>query len=171
VRLRDTKGMRYLADLVARPGAERHALDLVDLVEGVPTADTGIDRRRLGDAGPLLDARSRAAYRQRMTELRDEVEDALGVEDDDRAAAAQRELDSLVAELSRTLGVGGRNRRASSAAEKARLNVTRALRGAIGKLAEALPEPGAVLDRRVRTGLFCSYEPHPDDEVTWTVQS
>jgi tetratricopeptide (TPR) repeat protein len=169
-RMRHTKGLAYLADLVAHPSAERHALDLVDLVEGVP-AEPGVDRRRLGDAGTLLDARSRDAYRRRAAALRDEVEDALAVEDDDRAAAAQAELDTLVAELARAFGLGGRERRASSVAEKARLNVTRALRAAVATLSDALPDAGAVLDRRVRTGLFCAYEPHPDDEVLWSVQS
>jgi tetratricopeptide (TPR) repeat protein len=168
-RLRDSKGMRYLADLVARPGAERHALDLVDLVEGVADPATGLDRRKLGDAGPQIDAQSRAAYRRRVTELRDAVEDALAVEDDDRAAAAQTELDALLGELARSLGLSGRDRLASSAAEKARLNVTRALRAALAKISEALPEAGAVLDRRVRTGVFCAYEPGPDDEVVWTI--
>ena len=170
-RLRHTKGLQYLADLVGHPGAERHALDLVDLVEGVSAADTGLDRRRLGDAGPVLDAKSRDAYRRRVTELRDEVEDALAVEDDERAAAAQAELDTLVAELARAFGLSGRERKASSVAEKARLNVTRALRAAIATLTDALPDAGAVLDRRVKTGLFCAYEPHPDDEILWSVQS
>lgn len=169
VRLHDTKGLRYLAELVAHPGVERHVLDLVDLVEGGP--DRGIDRRRLGHAGELLDGQSRAAYRRRVAELRDEVEDALAVEDDDRAARVQAELDHLVAELARAFGLGGRDRKASSVAEKARLNVTRALRTALAKLTDALPEPGAVLDRRVRTGVFCAYEPHPDDEAVWSVQS
>lgn len=167
VRLRETKGLRYLAELVANPGGERHALDLVDLVECVALA--GADRHRLGDAGPSMDARGRAVYRRRVAELRSEVEDALAVEDDDRAMRAQTELDSVVAELARAFGLGGRDRRASSSAEKARLNVTRALRSALARLAEALPEAGAVLDRRVRTGSFCAYEPHSDDEVTWRV--
>jgi hypothetical protein len=171
VRLRHTKGLAYLADLVAHPGVERHVLDLVDLVEGAPPPGHGADRRQLGDAGELLDAQSRAAYRRRVEELRDEVEEALASEDDDRAARAQVELDALVAELSRAFGIGGRPRRASSAAEKARLNVTRALRAALAKLAEALPEPAGVLDRRVRTGLFCVYEPRPDDGTIWNVQS
>ncbi len=169
VRLRDTKGLRYLAELLSHPGTERHALDLVDLVEGVP--EGGIDRRRLGDAGVLLDSRSRAAYRRRVADLRVEVEDALALEDDDRAAEVQAELDSLVAELARAFGLGGRDRKASSVAEKARLNVTRAVRTAVARLTEALPEPGAVLDRRVRTGLFCAYEPHAEDEAIWSVQS
>lgn len=171
VRLRDTKGLRYLAELVARPGSERHALDLVDVVEGVPSAGTGVDRRLLGDAGELLDGRAREAYRHRIAELREEVQDALAVEDDERAVKAQSELDALVSELARAFGVGGRARKASSAAEKARLNVTRALRAAVANVAGALPEAGAVLDRRVRTGLYCAYVPHADDDVVWSVQS
>jgi tetratricopeptide (TPR) repeat protein len=171
VRLRHTKGMAYLADLMARPGIERHVLDLVDLVEGVLPTGHGADRRQLGDAGDLLDPSSRSAYRRRVEELRDEVEDALALEDDDRAARAQTELDALVAELSRAFGLGGRSRRAASAAEKARLNVTRALRAATARLAESLPGAGDVLDRQVRTGLFCAYEPHPDDGTVWNVQS
>lgn len=167
-RLRHTKGLAYLAELVAHPDAERHAFDLVDLVEGVSAAP-GLDRRRLGDAGPLLDGRSRDAYRRRVALLNDEVEDALAVEDDERAAAAQKELDALVAELARAFGLGGRERMASSVAEKARLNVTRAIRTAISTLAEVLPEAAAVLDRRVRTGLFCAYEPRPDDGIVWSV--
>jgi tetratricopeptide (TPR) repeat protein len=171
VRLHDSKGMRYLAELVAHPGVERHALDLVDRVEGLPLADTGLDRRRLGDAGELLDRQARATYRRRVEQLRDEIEDALALEEDDRAAKAQLELDVLVAELARAMGLGGRDRRASSPAEKARLNVTRALRAATARLAEALPGPGALLDSRLRTGLFCSYEPSPEDQVVWSVQS
>jgi len=171
VRLASTKGLSYLAELVGHPGTERHALDLVDLVEGLPAADTGIDRRLLGDAGGLLDAPSRSAYRRRVAELRDEVEDALALEDDDRAAGLQCELDALVAELARAFGLGGRDRKAYSTAEKARLNVTRALRAAVGRVTQALPVAGAVLDRRLRTGLFCAYEPHPDDKITWSVQS
>lgn len=169
VRLRDTKGLCYLAGLVARPGTERHVLDLVDEAEGLSTG--GLDRRQLGHAGPHADAKTRSVYRERLVALRDQIEDALAVEDDERAAALQTELDTVVAELARSFGLGGRERWASSAAEKARLNVTRALRSALGKLTEALPDAGSVLDRRVRTGAFCAYQPHPDDRITWTVQS
>ncbi len=169
VRLHDTKGLRYLAGLVARPGTERHVIDLVDEAEGL--SPSGLDRRQLGHAGPHADAKTRNVYRDRIVVLRDQIEDALAVEDDERAAALQTELDTMVAELARSFGLGGRERWASSAAEKARLNVTRALRSALGKLTEALPDAGSVLDRRVRTGAFCAYHPHPDDEITWTVQS
>lgn len=171
-RLRDTKGVRYLAELVANPGIERHALDLVDHVEGVPSGDgAAVDRRRLGDAGPQVDARARQAYRRRIEELRTEVQDALELGAEDRAEALQAELDALVGELARAFGLGGRTRVSASAAERARVNVTRSLRTATARIREVLPGPGAMLDQRLRTGLYCAYEPDADDDVRWSVQS
>jgi tetratricopeptide (TPR) repeat protein len=170
VRLADTKGLRYLAELVARPGVERHALDLVDRVEG-PASGAGPDRRALGDAGEVLDARARAAYRHRVEQLRAEADEALAAGRLDTAEAKQAELDQLVAQLAQAFGLGGRERRAASAAERARLNVTRALRAAAAKLVDAMPGAGEVLDRRIRTGLYCAYEPDPADQVRWIVRS
>lgn len=169
VRLRDSKGMHYLAELVAVPGTERHALDLVDRLEGVG-GDGQPDRRALGDAGEVLDGQARRAYRHRVEALRSHIEDSLAGDRLEAAEAMQDELDLLIAQLAQAFGLGGRSRVAASAAERARLNVTRALRAAVGRLAEALPEAGASLDRGVRTGLYCVYEPHADD-VRWIVQA
>jgi len=170
VRLPDTKGLRYLAELLARPGAERHVLDLVDRVEGVAPSG-GVDRRALGDAGAVLDAQARLAYRHRVEHLRAEADDAIASGRLETAEACQAELDQLVSQLAQAYGLGGRERRSASAAERARLNVTRALRSAISRLVETVPEAAAVLDPRVRTGLYCAYSPATDDEVRWIVQS
>ncbi len=56
----DTKELRYLAELVANAGVEQHPLDLVDRVEGVAPASTGlaapVDRRApLTGGGPHRD--------------------------------------------------------------------------------------------------------------------
>ncbi len=100
-----------------------------------------------------------------------EIDEALASGAAEQAEALQAELDQLVGQLAQAFGLGGRSRRASSAAERARLNVTRALRAAITKVSEALPPAGTVLDRRIRTGLYCAYEPDERDEVRWIVQS
>jgi hypothetical protein len=76
----------------------------------------------------------------------------------------------LVKELAGAFGIGGRDRIAASAAERARLNVTRAIRSAIAKLTEALPAAGSALARQVRTGLYCVYS-QGDDEIVFVVQS
>ncbi|MCW2501442.1 MAG: hypothetical protein JWN87_3118, partial [Frankiales bacterium] len=153
VRLRDSKGLRYLADLLAHPGVERHVLDLVALTDGPG------QRHGLGDAGPVLDPQAKAAYRARLAALRAELDDADAAGDVDGSARAQAELAALTAELSRAVGLGGRDRVVGSAAEKARLNVTRAVRTALARIAEDLPTLGARLDRDVRTGLHCVFVP------------
>lgn len=160
-----SKGLAYLSVLLADPGVERHALDLVDRVEG---GGGDVDRRRLGDAGEVIDAAARRAYRRRIEALRSEIEDALDGGELDRAEGLHVELDALVGQLAAAFGLGGQARRASSAAERARLNVTRALRSAIGRIGASLPEPAAALDRGVRTGLYCAYAPHEGDEVRWS---
>ena len=115
VRLQDSKGLRYLAELVACRGAERHVLDLVDRIEGV-APNGGLDRRSLGDAGEVLDSRAREAYRRRIEKLRGDTDEALDAGLLDTAEATQAELDQLVAQLAQAFGLGGRERRAASAA-------------------------------------------------------
>lgn len=166
-RVPDTKGMRYVAELVARPGVERHVLDLVDRVEGV--SDVGLDRRHLGDAGPALDGRARAAYRHEIERLRSEIDDALAADLFETAEGLQQDLESLVGQLAGAFGLGGRDRRAASAAEKARLNVTRAIRTAVRTLRAALPAAGAILDRGIHTGRFCVYQAAEGDQIRWIV--
>jgi tetratricopeptide (TPR) repeat protein len=171
VKLADTKGLRYLAELVARPGVEHHALDLVDRADPPPSDAGVVPRRSLGDAGELIDPTARAAYRRRIEQLRGAADEALAMGRLEEAEALQSELDLLVSQLAAAFGLGGRARKAASAAERARLNVTRALRTAIAKLSEAMPEAGGVLDRHVRTGIYCVYEPPPSGELRWIVQS
>ncbi|MGH2455791.1 MAG: ATP-binding protein [Candidatus Limnocylindria bacterium] len=71
LRMRDAKGMRLLARLLAEPGRELHALDLagVPTSAGAPLAArasaselTGANRDAFGGLGPALDDEAKAAY-------------------------------------------------------------------------------------------------------------
>jgi hypothetical protein len=178
VRLKDTKGLRHLARLLAHPGREFRAVDL-EAAEGqatppVPLGSRGgvgggelAVRSDLGDAGVLLDATAKAAYRARLEELRAELEEAEGFNDPARAAKARWETDFLVGELARAVGLGGRDRRAAAHAERARLNATRAIRAAMAKLARANPALGWHLAWTIRTGRYCCYTPDPRVPIAW----
>ena len=116
MRVRDLKGMHYLARLLAEPGREFHVLDLV----AAETRDRRADAARpsgraraLGDAGEMLDERAKEAYRRRLTEIEEDIEQARALGDTERAAQADAERDFLVRELSRAVGLGGRDRRAA----------------------------------------------------------
>jgi len=160
VRVRDLKGMRYLAQLLAHPGREFHVLDLV-------AAETG-QQMALGDAGELLDERAKAAYRRRLVEIEEDIEQARALGDARREAQADAERDFLVRELARAVGLGGRDRRAASASERARSGVTRAVRQAIARIGEHHPPLGEHLNRAVRTGTYCAYVPEPGAPAAWT---
>jgi hypothetical protein len=163
VHARGLKGLRYLTQLLTAPGREFHVLELVALEQG--NADDPVRRSLAGDAGEVLDAQAKEAYRRRLAEIDEDIEQALANQDDERAAQADAERAFLVRELSRGAGLGGRNRRFSSTSERARASVTRAIRLAIARLGEHHPDIGSHLTGAVHTGTFCSYQ--PDTPVRW----
>jgi non-specific serine/threonine protein kinase len=152
--LPDMKGLHYLVQLLARPGHELHVLDLV----GAP------DR---GDAGPVLDEQAKSEFRARVRELQEEIREAEEWNDPERAARAQVELDAVTRELAAAVGLGGRDRTAASAAERARVSVRKAITAAIARIAEHDPDLGLLLSTTVRTGVFCRYTPDPRLPITW----
>jgi tetratricopeptide (TPR) repeat protein len=172
IHMRDLKGMRYLARLLADPGREYHVLDLVAAETGSgPQAAgshaAGLPRSALGDAGESLDAQAKNAYRRRLAEIDDDLEQARAIGDAERAAQADAERDFLVQELARAFGLGDRDRRAASASERARAAVTRAVRQAMTRIAEHHPQLGQHLSRTIRTGTYCAYVPDPRAPADW----
>jgi hypothetical protein len=79
--------------------------------------------------------------------------------DPERLDRLREERDALVHEITAAFGLGGRPRRLGSESERARLNVTRAIRTAIGNIAKQAPALGAELDACVSTGSTCRYDP------------
>jgi hypothetical protein len=153
-RVRNSKGMRYLALLVERAGQPMHALDLMCADGGIePTALAG------SDAGPVLDEMARQKYRARLAGLAEDLEEAERFADEGRADRLRTEIDALVEELGRATGLGGRARRAGSAPERARVNVQRRLRSAVDALAHHHRPLGEHLEKALRTGAFCIYQP------------
>ncbi len=172
VRLRDMKGMRYLARLLADPAREFHALDLIRLEQGPsdlagpPCEDGHASTLGFGDAGELLDPDAKRAYRRRLATLREELD---GMDDPERVAMLRTEIDFLSRELAAAMGLGGRDVKAASAAERARLNVTNRIKAAISKIESHDRRLGRHFDASVRTGIFCSYRPEPDAAIAWTL--
>jgi len=163
IHVRDLKGMHYLARLLAEPGVEVHVLDLVAAEAGNVSAL----RHRLGDAGALLDPTAKDAYRRRLTEIEDDIAQAREIADTVREESAELERDFLIRELSRAVGLGGRDRKAGVGSERARAAVTRAIRQAMTRINDAHPELGAHLDRTIQTGTYCGYLPDPRAPVAW----
>jgi len=180
IHLNDGRGVRLLALLLERPGTEVHSLDLVAAVDGVtvrqaPVAHSGGQEAegRLGvqgGAGPALDAKAKDEYRVRMATLETQLAGAEARRDEKSAAAAREELGFVRNELSTAVGIGGRDRETGSHAERARINVTRAIRSTLKRVAGYDAHLGAELDAGVKTGTFCVYEPDPLRPLIWAVE-
>lgn len=148
-RLKHVRGLHYLATLLAHPGRSFHAAALAGAA--VPA----------GDAGALLDPKAMAAYRLRLDALRERAAEAEAGNDPETAARAREEIDAIARELAAGLGLGGRSRRASAAAERVRIAVTKAIRTAERRIAEHDPDFARYLELTVQTGMFCEFTPAP----------
>ncbi|MGA8567155.1 MAG: AAA family ATPase [Candidatus Binataceae bacterium] len=184
-RLKDTKGFGYLAHLLRHPAAEFHVLDLAGGIagqrdndqtrqsaRGLPRGDedlekAGIHIGSLGDAGEMLDEQAKVAYRRRLSELHEELEEAKEFGNVERAEQAEQEIDALTSELSRAVGLGGRNRRAASASERARQSVTKTIKAVVERIMQSDTALGDIFSRCIKTGNFCSYQPDPDFPIAW----
>ncbi|MGH4007996.1 MAG: ATP-binding protein [Pseudonocardiaceae bacterium] len=154
-RLRDSKGLRDLAVLLARPGQEVHCLELMG------GANVG------SEAGPALDEQARRAYQRRIRDLQQDIDEAQTANDPIRAQRAEAELDALVQQLSEAFGLSGRSRSTGSAAERARSAVGWRIRATLRHVTEVHPELGRHLHNAVRTGTWCSYR--PETAVAWEI--
>jgi hypothetical protein len=174
----DGRGIRLLAQLLVRPGREIHSLDLVAAVDRTTVARSAApsEGRESGPAiglqrgaGPALDAAAKRAYRARIATLDEEIVEAVRHGDTRRAARARSEREFVARELDHATGRGGRDRESGSHAERARVNVTRAIRTAIKRIAGYDPDLGGELEAAVRTGAFCAYEPDPLRPRRWRI--
>jgi uncharacterized membrane protein len=174
-RLRDSKGLGYLAHLLRHPSVEFHVLDLAGgiaarrddnetdesapgLPRGADLEKAGIHIGSLGDAGEMLDEQAKAAYRRRLSDLRQELEEAKERGDVERAEQAEQEIDALTRELSRAVGLGGRSRRAISASERARQSIGKTIKAVLERIAQSDGALADILSRCIKTGTFCSYQ-------------
>jgi hypothetical protein len=139
------KGLGDIAVLLASPGQPVPASDLA-----------GAITRSRGD--PALDRQALAAYRARLHELDDDIAEADDNNDPERLARARAERDGLVAELTRSLGRGGKPRRLGDDTEKARKTVTIRIQRALRMLDSHHPALASHLREAVRTGTNCSYQ-------------
>jgi non-specific serine/threonine protein kinase len=147
VRLKHSKGMVYLEQLVLQVGRELHVLVLIGAEHGA------------SDAGEILDTRAKADYQRRLELVDARLEQARSLGDDRGVDQARAELDALAEQLAAAVGLGGRDRRAASNVERARINVQRRLKDTIESISATDASLGRYLQATVKTGTFCSFMP------------
>jgi non-specific serine/threonine protein kinase len=160
VRLRNSRGLGFIAALLADPGREFHVLDLAAPAPGQAV---------LSDPGEAIDSTARAAYRRRVEELRSVIDEATATGDDERKARARQELEFIERELAAAYGLRGTARRLADPAERARKAVANRIRDAVSRIEANHLALGRHLRASIRTGMFCCYE--PERTVSWEVHS
>lgn len=146
VPLPDMRGLHDLARLLARPGEELASSELA----AVGLQASGME---------MADSQALKAYRERLREIEEEIETASTGGDDTRATALEEERETILKEVKRVTGLGGKTRKTGDAGERARSAVTWRIRHGIRKISEVHPALGSHLANSVRTGAFCSYSP------------
>jgi len=173
VRVKDYAGLRYIAYLLRYPHREIHVLELVASTGGPLEDLTAVSPKErettalaalkvqsgFGDAGPLLDLQAKAAYKRRLEDLKTELVDAQWCNDLGRIAKVEQEIEFLTQELAQAVGLGGKDRRVASPADRARVNVQRSIKAALERLSIAHPALGCALTQTINTGMYCSYTP------------
>ncbi|HEY1821601.1 MAG TPA: AAA family ATPase [Trebonia sp.] len=154
----DSKGMRDLAVLLSRPGRAVPAVDLVAAAGGPRVATDAA-------LGPVLDQTARAAYRRRLRELEQEIEDAEADADLGQTSRLRAERSMLLDQLAAATGLHGRVKTAGDPADRARKAVTMRIRAAVKSIGRHDGALARHLLNAVRTGRYCAYE--PDVPVTW----
>ena len=154
VRLRHMKGMELIARLLNSPHKSVSALEL---------GFAGDE----GDLGPVLDSQAKRAYRQRIGELHQELDEARSTNDVERAERLEEELRSLTREIVRAVGLYGRERTSGSSGERARVRVTNAIRWAMARVSKEHEPLGGHLLKTIHTGTFCLYEPDYEAAPQW----
>jgi hypothetical protein len=176
--LKATRGLDYVAYLLGRPAREVHVTELRCPANDFITYALHVSSRAAGSnaviaglpcALPTLDSQAKGEYKARIDELRKDVEEAERFNDFYRAARSRSEIDAIAERLATAVGLGGRDRPASSDAERARSAVTKRIREAVKRIARVLPPLGLHLAAGIKTGYFCSYNPHPEHPANWKV--
>jgi tetratricopeptide (TPR) repeat protein len=171
-RLKDAKGLRYIAYLLAHPGDQIHVHDLITVVEG-GAVDTqshatahsdGLEIvRDVGARDSALDSRARSEYGARLRELRTELDEAQRFNDTGRSERLLAEIELVSDELS----VGLRRRSSSDNAERARGMVSKRIRATLDKIHDQDPSLSRHFTTSIKTGYFCAYLPDPDHKFVW----
>ena len=160
VHLPDAKGLRDLHLLIGLPGTDVPAVRLLN-----PGGGRAVEAARRLGGDPVLDEEAKARYRRRLEELDAEIDRAVALGEDERAAGLDREREALLAELRSAAGLAGRTRRLGDEAERARKTVTARIRDTLRRLDRHHPELAAHLRASVSTGATCRYL--PERETAW----
>jgi flagellar biosynthesis GTPase FlhF len=177
VPLKDLKGVRMIAYLVAHPGEPVEALTLMQLASGASPDDARIPRRaQLGatsgmSADPFGSSRDERLTRQDAADLRrrkareeKEKPRAERLNDQEKAARLAESIANIDKVLKRDLALFGKPRTIDTDRDRARSAVAKNLARALKHIGDANPHLAMHLQNSLHVGETCYYAPSPPVE-------
>jgi hypothetical protein len=159
VDIADSVGVQRLRHLLRCPWTDLAASDLA-----APGLAGVVDR---GPRHEINDAVTLRTYRDRIDEMRAEIDQADSDHDIERASVLREELDELLDHLGPSIGLRGRTRAFSDSGERARVAVRKSLGRVFEAVHEQDPEFGRHLHDSIRTGAICRFEPVNQFPSVW----
>jgi hypothetical protein len=158
VHIKDSKGMKYIFELLQAPRQSKHSFQLLAAAAGQSGAI------QLGSAGEALDPKAMEEYRNRVDDIETRLSTAERDCDQAQKEAMMKEKERIEKELLSALGFRGQVREAHSDAEKARKSVSAAISRAIASIRGRHPAAAAHLEKYISCGTFNRYGP---DKTPW----
>jgi hypothetical protein len=168
-----------LSILLAHPEAEFHVLHLVQLTEKLDPESIGRQPVRgeelkelniEGGLDPLLDDRAKREYADAIVSLKEQIEEADRFNESARASGLRDRLRWFLQEKKRAVGFRGKDRPVADPEERARTKIRKNFKAAVETIRRVHAPLGDYLEKRVKTGRFCSYNPDPNRAVAWAIQ-
>jgi hypothetical protein len=146
------RGLQHVAQAIAKP------YQLLPIAALVAEAAANDAPRAAGSSGVKLDQDAIDAYRERVRELNEEIEEAERYRDTVRHERLCEQRAMLESEVASAVGLG-RRLREDSDTERLRVQVKNAVTRAVARVKKVHAELACHLTQSLHTGLFVSYEP------------
>ncbi|MFC5034952.1 hypothetical protein C8250_042095 [Streptomyces sp. So13.3] len=163
--LSDLKGLFYLRELLRSPGVELSVLDLSAAAPGHAGVVTE------SDTAEIIDKQALVAYHHRLRDIDAELDEAESWTDHARLDRLRLEREALLAEVRTATGLGGRRRRFTSAHERARIAVRKAIASTLDRIDHHDAQLARLLRDTIHTGASCRYDPDPSRPVSWLLDT
>jgi len=183
-RLKDSKGLRYIAILLENPEKAFHVGELIQGVEGTPSLNHGSTYKRMNKEqlekealklskkddvsdDSVLDEKAIGEFKKRWMDLLEDKREAQDHNDQARLTIINSEIEAIESALTTARGLGGRHRKLYDQKEKNRKSVAYSINYSFNKIEKMNKIVHKHLKNSIKTGTFCCYK--PEKPTSWTL--
>ena len=159
--LKDSVGLRCIAQLLAKPNDPVFVMELRAIVDGQnpDTISQPLSREEVVDQATL------SGLKQKYLELQSDLEEAQRDGNELAETEIEQEMESIVQYLCGVKSLGGGTRKVSDSFEKARSATSKAFWRSVNLIRDDLPQFATHLEKSCTVGVVCNY--YPEQTTDW----